>query len=56
MKLTAAKMLSVVGKASCAAKVAGVALGLLVGAAFTGGVGLLIAGAYLPIAMAFCAN
>ena len=49
------EMLSVMGK-SCAVRVAGIALGLLAVGVITGGAGWVIAGAYTPVARAFCAN
>jgi hypothetical protein len=40
--------------ASCLGAVFGISLGLLFGAAATGGAALAIAGAYAPLAAAFC--
>ncbi len=51
------EMLELVGgsTAGCVGAVIGLSLGLLFGAAVTGGAALAVAGAYMPLAAVFCA-
>lgn len=56
--LLRSEMLEIVGgmtDAGCIGAVIGLSLGLLFGAAVTGGAALAVAGAYAPIAAVFCA-